>query len=57
MTPTNVISSIGSITRKYGKVVANSIEVALNTLSVCTSIINMKPVYTRVDITTGIHLL
>ena len=54
MTSTNGTSSIVSITPKYAKMVANSIEVALHTFSISTSIVNGKPISTCVKITTGL---
>ena len=57
ITSTNGTSSIPSIAWKYGKAVANSIETALETFSVSTSIVDGKPLSTRVKITTGLCLL
>ena len=57
MASTNGSSSIPSITRKYGKVIADSVEKALNTLSIPSSIVDGKPVSTWVEVTTGLRLL
>ena len=57
MTSTNVTSSIASIARKYGNVVADSIEMALGPFSISTSIVNGEAISTLIKITTGLRLL
>ena len=48
ITSTDGTSSIPSIAPKYGTIVADSIELALDTFSVSTSIIKGKPISTHV---------
>ena len=57
MTSTNGSSSIPSIRRKYGKAIADSVEKALDTFSISSSIVDGKLVSTRDEVTTGLRIL